>query len=108
MEQELAQLRIDVSGEVARVALAGEIDDSNVDELSATLGELFGLHLRRIELDLAAVDYLGSAGVRALVRAVDNTGGVDVAVVAASDIVVRVLEITGLSPRLLALAGDQR
>jgi anti-anti-sigma factor len=100
MERDSIRLRVDVTGPVAKVGLGGEIDDSNVEEVASTLRDLCAPPVERIELDLGEVDYLGSAGVRALVRAADNGRGIRVAVVQASQIVLRVLELTGLLSRL--------
>ncbi len=88
-------------GPVARVGVVGEIDDATVDRLIDALDGLCQPPLERVELDLSAVGYLGSAGVRALAQAADNPAGVPVQVVGASDIVRRVLALTGVD-RLLA------
>ncbi len=88
-------------GPVARVGVVGEIDDATVDRLIDTLDGLCQAPMERVELDLSAVGYLGSAGVRALAQAADNPAGVSVQVVGASDIVRRVLSLTGVD-RLLA------
>jgi len=77
------------------------IDDATVDRLIDALDGLCQAPLERVELDLSAVGYLGSAGVRALAQAADNPAGVPVQVVGASDIVRRVLALTGVD-RLLA------
>ncbi len=90
-------------GSVARVGVAGEIDDATVERLTDALSGLCQPPLERVEIDLSAVAYLGSAGVRALAQAADNPAGVPVQVVGASEIVRRVMALTGIDKRLLAL-----
>lgn len=105
MDQEQVRLRIDVNGTVACIEVGGEIDDATVDRLNAAVARLCDPPVRRIDMDLSGVDYLGSAGIRALVGAVDNRAGVDVRLVNASPIVIRVLELTGMVERLMGTAG---
>jgi len=48
--------------------VAGEIDASNAGLLLAVLDEHSGQDGRIVELDVSAVDFLGAAGVRALIE----------------------------------------
>ncbi len=100
MNGESVRVLTALRGPVARVGVAGEIDDATVDRLIDTLDGLCQAPQERVELDLSAVGYLGSAGVRALAQAADNPAGVPVRVVGASEIVRRVLALTGID-RLL-------
>ncbi|MEZ5412412.1 MAG: STAS domain-containing protein [Acidimicrobiales bacterium] len=102
MKQEPVRVLTALRGPVARVGVAGEIDDATVDRLVDALAGLCQPPLERVELDLSSVGYLGSAGVRALAQAADNPAGVSVQVVGASAVVRRVLELTGVDRRLLA------
>lgn len=101
MSDEPVRVLTALQGPVARVGVAGEIDDATVDRLAETLAALCQPPMERVEVDLTSVVYLGSAGVRALVQAADNPAGVPLHVVAASDIVLRVLALTGIDRRLL-------
>ena len=103
MSEEPVRVLTALHGAVARVGVAGEIDDATVDRLAEALDGLCQPPLERVELDLSAVGYLGSAGVRVLAQAADNPAGVPVQVVGASDIVRRVLALTGIDRRLLAV-----
>lgn len=96
MIDEPVEIRIEAAGSLARVEVGGEIDDCNVASLTAAFSGLADQALERIDVDLTDVDYLGSAGVRALVQAVDHAGGALVRIVAASEIVLRVLEVSGV------------
>jgi anti-anti-sigma factor len=96
MIDEPVEVRIEAAGCLARVEVGGEIDDSNVASLISAFSGLADQSLERIDVDLTNVDYLGSAGVRALVQAADHAGGALVRIVAASDIVLRVLELSGV------------
>lgn len=49
--------------------LAGELDVTGIDELWATLDELFGTGCRQVVLDLSRLDFLDAAGLGVLVRA---------------------------------------
>jgi anti-sigma B factor antagonist len=83
--------RIDVRGEVDLAAEATLVDQ--VSELAT--GPEAGVVL----LDLSAVEFIDSSGVRALIRA-HQAHGDRVRLVAASDPVQRVLEIAGLTSGL--------
>lgn len=107
-------LRMDVvrDGALARLTIVGEVDDTNVATVAATIVECRRAPAEVVELDLSAVDYLGSAGVRALAEAEEHATGATVRIVAASTIVRRVLELTGLSRMAdrsdSELSGDAR
>lgn len=104
----LAQLRIDTScpapGTV-RVAVAGEIDLSNSDELhTGLLGVLSARLSHRIEVDLAGVTFMDCSGLTVLVvvgKAAARTG-CQLRITNPQPIVRRVLDLTGLLDVLTA------
>jgi anti-anti-sigma factor len=77
-------LRLTVAWESDRavVTVAGEIDMSNVDELTACIEALMQRGEHHIAMDLSQVTYLGAAGLNALLRgraaAAAEGGGVTV------------------------------
>lgn len=63
-------------GSLLSIAVIGEINSTNAGELSAAFSELDGVD--RINLDLAQLAYISSAGLRSLLRAeksMKKTGG---------------------------------
>jgi anti-anti-sigma factor len=90
--------------DLARVCVAGEVDASCADELSTALRTVID-HERppRLEVDLSAVSFIDSIGIRTLAFAYEyakehNCGFV---VRGPRRNVRRVLELTGLLPMLL-------
>lgn len=60
------------SGEVCVLAVAGRIDSSNADQLTAHAGKLFARGERSLVIDLEQVLYLTSAAFRVLLVASDE------------------------------------
>lgn len=110
MTDELALLQREELDGVVVVHLSGEIDLSNADELHGRIHrELKGARLAVI--DLAAIAYIDSQGLRLLKRLADQLDGEGskLEVVAPPDSIARdVLELTGMSDDITvrdALAG---
>jgi len=99
MNDELARMQRDVLDGVVVVRLRGEIDLSNVEELHARIHrEVRGAPLAVV--DLTAVEYIDSQGLRLLKRLSDQleSEGSRLEVVAPPDSVARdVLEMTRMS-----------
>ena len=87
-----------------RLVVAGELDladeESFVDDVGALVAEGGGV----VHLDLCAVDFIDSSGVRALLRLRQDHDS-RVRLVAASDAVTRVLRIAGVTDLLDDRAG---
>lgn len=82
---------------VTRVAVAGEIDMSNEDELRRRLAEAAAIGLR-LELDLAGVEFMDSSGLRALIEVRrDVAVGSMLVLTGVSPAVARLLEVTHMS-----------
>lgn len=98
------------SGSERTVVVRGEVDLDSSDQLSRALSDTVAAvgegPSARVHLDLAGVGYMDSTGLRAVLMARDELrqrdGSLDV--VAASAIVRRLIEITGLHDLLSATA----
>jgi len=80
------------------VVLSGELDSSNVDALSARLTSITAEQPERVIFDLSGLRFMDSAGIAVLVgtaRSVKN-----VCLRNPSDVVRRVIEVTGLTELL--------
>jgi anti-sigma B factor antagonist len=88
--------------QAVHVRPAGELDVSTVPELDARLAELHLAGFDEIVLDLSGVTFFDSCGVHLVMRwtrrAADER--FDFAVIAVSDVVERVLQLTGVKPHL--------
>ena len=86
------------SGDCLRVRLAGEIDAETGMLLRDAVARLDAPRHQSIELDLSAVTFVDSSGIRALVQAhrVADDAGARIVLVDPSHPVVRVLALVGL------------
>ena len=78
------------------VALAGEVDATNSEELHGVLEPIVSEHPRLLLVDLSGLKFMDSTGLRMLLRAnraLDREGGV-LALVAPQASVARVLQLT--------------
>lgn len=82
-------------GGASTMALAGELDSSNVEQLEAAVTSLLAEHPERVILDLSALRFMDSAGISVLVRLAGEVDSVQIR--DPSPIVRRVIEITGLT-----------
>ena len=90
-----------VGGRVV-VRLAGEIDLSNVDGLEAQIDSAIA-HAQDVVIDLSAIDFIDSRGLRLLKRvsaAVAGRDGTLLVVAPAGSVARSVLDITGMSQEL--------
>jgi anti-sigma B factor antagonist len=98
----------DVGGDrVLRFALVGEIDMAACKELSAdVVSVIVGGEADRVVMDLAATVFLDSRGIALLIAAwqAAREAGVGFALVNATGVVRRVLEVSGL---MVLLGGDR-
>src|SRR3954452_2121975 len=93
-----------VDERAARVVVTGDLDVVSAPRLIAMLHDLAQPPMRRIDVDCDGVQFLDSAGVRALIVGKTEAArqGVDLAVIRPSRAVNRVLEMTGLTPLLMS------
>ncbi|MEZ5409878.1 MAG: STAS domain-containing protein [Acidimicrobiales bacterium] len=85
----------------ACVELRGDIDAEQAHQLGDVVCELVA-RVRRVEVNVAAVTFFGSAGLNALVNGLlaAREAGNELRLVALTDQVRRVLDITGLADEL--------
>jgi anti-sigma B factor antagonist len=80
------------------IGLGGELDIASLPDVTVQLDELLGRPPRQVCLDLAELEFLDSTGVAVLVRIANHAGRVRTA--RATEPVLRVLQVLGLSDRL--------
>jgi anti-sigma B factor antagonist len=85
------------------VSLSGEIDLSNVDGLEAEIDDVIS-DARDVVIDLTAIDFIDSRGLRLLKRVsavVDGRDGTLLIIAPAGSIARSVLDMTGMSQELV-------
>jgi anti-anti-sigma factor len=80
---------------VAIITLSGELDASVAQQLRDAVDRAAQGSASRLVLDMTSLDYMASAGLRALVFAKQKMSGVDIYVVGAHDAVMETIEMTG-------------
>src|SRR4051812_8946146 len=90
------EARLDVRQGVAALTLAGEADSDAAPRIGLLLDGLADQQLNRLELDLSALTYLSSAGLRCLVFAHQRLGrSVEIVIANASAEVAETIRLTG-------------
>ena len=79
------------------VGVKGRIDASNAGELEGKLVGLIGGGEKRLLLDMGELDYISSAGLRALLVAAKRLGSQKLALASLKDQIREVLDIAGFS-----------
>lgn len=93
--------RLELSGGVARITLAGELDASVAAVFKEKVEEAIQQGSRALVLDLKDLAYVASAGIRVLVFAMQKTGGrARIYAIAPQDQVRETFEMTGLQHSL--------
>lgn len=94
------EIAIDRDGDDVRLIVSGEVDLESSRALSEALSEV--VSSRQVSLDLTGVGYMDSTGLRTILVAkeeLERAGG-NLNVVAASNIVNRLIQISGVSELL--------
>lgn len=100
-------LRAAKLGQTYRVTLRGEFDLAAVATVEQALAPAYGGGTRLLEIDLSALTFLDSSGLRAILEARDRAAGsgVELRLVRGVETVQRVFAITGLE-QLLPFADE--
>lgn len=91
-----------VEGDRVSVRVTGDVDLATADKVGVALDDALAKAGREIWVDLSAVTFLDSTGIRALVQGHRraDTQGVRLYVHGAQQWVAKVLEVTGVGPLL--------
>jgi len=77
------------------IRLVGEIDISNAQSLGAKFDQLIGDETDQLVVDLGALEFMDSSGIAMLLRVAARSGTVEIR--NPSDVVLRIIECTGLA-----------
>lgn len=98
----------DVDTSLRHVFLANRLDIQGIDDISTRFAELASSETRRVVVDLTAVTFLASMGIRELIsnaKALQRRGGRMVLFVGDNSLIARILETTNIS-QLLPMFKD--
>ena len=104
----------DVNDNLRRITLSGRLDIPGTEAIATRFSALCASAERRVVVDMSAVNFLSSIGIRALVtnaKAQQQRGGRMVVVVEAGSSVAKTLETTGIDaliPLLTDLAAAEQ
>jgi anti-sigma B factor antagonist len=109
-ESALFAVDTEYAGRCARLALRGELDIATVGVLEDELQEAWSRDLRRIEIDLSALTFIGSAGVAAFLEANARARrtGCALTLVRGPVQVHRIFELTGIESQFAFRPGSVR
>ena len=90
------------SGDLTRVVPAGELDLATVSQLGAKLDDLLQVGARRIVLDLRELTFMGSSGLRLILKldAIASRDGLEFGLISGSEPIQRIFRISGMADRL--------
>lgn len=92
----MSEFSIDLKDGVAKIDLGDRVDTTNAGDLTETLRTLVGQDVVKVVLEAANLEYLSSAGLRAIVFAKQKIGkGLEVILVGAKEEIVDVIKMTG-------------
>ena len=81
---------------IAEIHLGDRVDTTNAQDLTDTLRTLVGQEVAQVVLDATKLEYLSSAGLRAIVFAKQKIGkGLEVVLVGATEQITDVITMTG-------------
>jgi anti-anti-sigma factor len=96
-QEPVATLLADESGH-ATIVLRGELDASSAESARVVLDRALALGPDQIVFDVGELGFMDSSGIAVLVRAANHVGSV--VLLRPSDMIRRIIEITGLSSTL--------
>ena len=89
----------DITEDLRRIAISGRLDIAGTDEIATKLAALSASARRRVIVDLSAVSFLASIGIRSLIanaKALQQRGGKMVLFVGDNATITMTLETTGI------------
>jgi anti-sigma B factor antagonist len=91
-------INTDITQNVSIMSVKGRVDSSTAPELESALTNLLDSNRNKIVLNLEAVDYLSSAGLRALVKALKDAqrSGGDLRLASVSEPIEVILRTVGM------------
>src|SRR5918996_4624350 len=93
-----------IDGGIAKITMSGELDASMAPVFQKEIEAAATQQARRLVLLMSGLDYIASAGLRALVFAKQKMGAdVDIYLVGAQRQIMDTLQMTGLDRSLIAL-----
>ncbi len=94
----------EISNGIARITLAGELDASVAGQFRDEIERMATEKPRRLVLIMTDLDYMASAGLRALVFAKQKMGAaVDIYTIGVHDAVLETIEMTGFQHSVIML-----
>jgi len=92
----MSEFSIDLKDRVAKIDLGERVDTTNAGDLTECLRTLVGQDVTKVVLEAENLEYLSSAGLRAIVFAKQKIGqSLEVILVAAKEEIVDVIKMTG-------------
>lgn len=97
------ELAVEMVGDLGVIRVDGEVDHATAAQLQTCAETVLEDGARNLVLDLAQVSFMDSSGLKVIIRVRNraNERGGTMAVRHASDIVGRVMDVTGLGPLLV-------
>lgn len=93
---------LETVNDVAKIALAGELDASSAPVFKAEVEKAAGQHVKRLVLLMQDLEYMASAGLRVLIFAKQKMGAdADIYIVGAQEMVLETLDKTGFSQSVI-------
>ncbi len=94
---------------VSVVKVAGRVDSETAPKLEAALTALLNANRNKIVMNLQAVDYMSSAGLRAIIKAYQaaQKAGGNLRLAAVPDTIESVMYTVGLNQIVMAYPSDQ-
>ena len=84
-----------VTGDIARITLAGELDASSAPDFKAAIEKVMTPTPRRLVLMMKDLSFMASAGLRVLIFAKQKLPKTDIFIVGAQPSIVETLQMTG-------------
>lgn len=99
--------RVDINSQTATVVVSGELDIGSASEFDAAVQRTLDTQARLVVIDLSALEFIDSTGVRALLKGYERAAddGRRCSVVNGGPQVSRILEMTGVDRRMDILPG---